>query len=107
LESLKAGGGEFFTAFFAQVFIGCQTTSPLHSYRALLSKSTLPFGKDVKLLEPLFLKTVTQHTTIAAGIYRFLSKAQWEQVAKSASTAEFLNWASEKAKDVIRGGLDL
>jgi hypothetical protein len=107
LASLKAGGEEFFKGFFAQLFIGSQATSPLHSYRTLPAKGALPFGKDVNLLEPLFLKAVIQHTSMAAGIYRFLSKVEWEQVTKSASTAEFLHWASEKLKDIIHEGLDL
>lgn len=79
----------------------------MHSYRTLPAKGALPFGKDDRLLEPLLLKVVAQHTAMATGMYRFLTKVKWEALGASGNVLDFLNWASDSVKETIREGLDL
>lgn len=100
-------GNEFFGSFFAQFLIGSQTNSPLHSYRTLSPKGSLPLSQDASLLAQLTLKVIAQHEILATGMYRFLSKVKWENLTTSANVVEFLHWGSDAMKEIIREGLDL
>ncbi|KAF8318483.1 hypothetical protein DL93DRAFT_2124903 [Clavulina sp. PMI_390] len=108
LESLKAQGVRFFETFFAQFLIGTQSSSPLHSITTLASKGKLPFGKDIKVLDELVLKVVAQHTNLAAGMYKFLSRVHWEKIPDvSIEMMDFLVWGTAAMMAIVKEGLDV
>ena len=72
-----------------------------------VSPDALPATKDRKVVESLFLKMTTHHTTLAQGIYRFVSRGHLDKLAKTEEMAKLMLWATDVTKETIRVGLDI
>ena len=102
---LQAQSREFLRAFFLQLFISSQVSSPIIEPNAAASEH-LSGSHSRESLEEVFIKA-TRVSALTQGLLHFLTTAlRGDDGSDNEVVSRTLKWAREVAKDTLRAGMN-